>query len=163
MTHLGTAASGSGLTDVNASALGGLGRSNFWQLGGNNLSPGQFLGSANNQPLELWANGQRALRLEPDLAGGSPNVIGGSLSNAVSVGVTGATIAGGGATNYFGSLVPNSVNASYGAIGGGFDNHVKPGADRSVVAGGYANNVAGVAAAILGGAVNYASADFRDR
>ncbi len=48
---------GAGVMNVNATALNGLGASNFWQLGGNNVAAGQFLGSTNNQPLELW--GQR--------------------------------------------------------------------------------------------------------
>ena len=56
---------GSGLTSVNAAALNGLNAASFWQLGGNNVSAGQFLGSTDDQPLELWANNTRALRLEP--------------------------------------------------------------------------------------------------
>src|ERR1017187_1638834 len=103
---------GTGLTNVNAATLGGLGAANFWQLGGNNIALGQFLGSTNNQALELKANGVRALRLDGGaLSGktvsegypypnGAPNMIGGSPLNFVALNVVGATIGGGGATNY---------------------------------------------------------------
>ena len=53
---------GAGLTNVNAASLNGLNASNLWQIGGNNVAAGQFLGSTNNQPLELSADRNRALR-----------------------------------------------------------------------------------------------------
>ena len=59
---------GAGLSGVNAAALNGLNASNFWQTTGNaGTSPakGNFVGTADNQPLELRVNGGRALRLEP--------------------------------------------------------------------------------------------------
>src|SRR5436190_9004589 len=40
---------GSGLTNVDAATLSGLPPSAFWQIGGNVISPGDSLGSANNQ------------------------------------------------------------------------------------------------------------------
>ena len=48
---------GSGLTGVNAATLSGLGASSFWQLTGNTLGAGQFLGSLNSQPLFIQASG----------------------------------------------------------------------------------------------------------
>jgi len=73
---------GAGLTNVNAATLNGLASGSFWQLGGNNVAGGEFIGSINNQPIEIWTSGQRAMRLEPDTTGsGSPNVIGGSIGN----------------------------------------------------------------------------------
>ena len=48
---------GTGLTNLNAASLGGLNAANFWQLGGNNVGSGQFIGSTNNQPLELRTSG----------------------------------------------------------------------------------------------------------
>src|ERR1051325_3076866 len=60
---------GSGLSNVNAQTLGGLSSGAFWKLQGNNVAPGQFLGSTNDQPLEIKVNGQRALRLEPNTNG----------------------------------------------------------------------------------------------
>src|ERR1044071_295525 len=76
---------GSSLSNVNAQTLGGLAAGNFWQLGGNNISGGQFLGSTNNQPVEVWANGQRGWRVEPDLrpGGQAANLIGGFLGNRI--------------------------------------------------------------------------------
>jgi hypothetical protein len=105
---------GANVTNVNAVALNGLNASNFWQLGGNSVASGQFIGSTNHQALELWANGSRALRLEPDpFDTNAPNVIGGSSWNAVASGFSGATIAGG---------FNNYVGGSYDTVGGGGGN-----------------------------------------
>src|SRR5262249_31970424 len=59
-----------------------------WSLIGNaGTTPGvNFLGTTDNQPLELRVNGARALRLEPN-TNGAPNLIGGSPLNQVDVGV----------------------------------------------------------------------------
>jgi len=54
---------GSGLTGVNAATLGGLGANNFWQLTGNTVAAGQFLGSLNSQPVLFDVNGTPALTL----------------------------------------------------------------------------------------------------
>ena len=61
------------------SALG-----NAWQIGGNagTTAGNQFVGTTDNQPLELRVNGQQALRLVP--TAGSPNVIGGFGENTAS-------------------------------------------------------------------------------
>jgi len=88
---------GAAVSNVNAATLGGLASSSFWRLSGNNVSVGQFVGSTNNQAVEVRANGLRALRLEPN-PGGFVNVIGGASGNTVTNGVSGATIGGGGAT-----------------------------------------------------------------
>ena len=59
---------GRGLSGVNATTLGGLASSNFWATTGNaGTSPANanFVGTIDNQPLELHVNGTRALRLEP--------------------------------------------------------------------------------------------------
>jgi len=79
------------------------------------------LASAGNQPLELKVNNTRILRLEATTNG--PNIIGGFNSNYVSVGVTGATISGGGAQFSWGTY-PNSVGADYGTVAGGVGNTV---------------------------------------
>ena len=50
---------GANVTNVNATALNGLTATNFWQTGGNNVAGGQFLGSTNNQPLEIRVGGVR--------------------------------------------------------------------------------------------------------
>src|SRR5256886_3159526 len=85
---------GTGLVWTNASAAAAA-----WTLNGNSgTTPGvNFLGTSDNQPLEIKVNGTRAFRLEPN-ANGAPNVIGGSANNLVDAGVVGATV-GGGALN----------------------------------------------------------------
>jgi hypothetical protein len=54
-----------------------------------------WLGTTDNNALELHVNSARALRLEPNAT--SPNVIGGYSGNSVTAGVYGAAICGGGA------------------------------------------------------------------
>jgi len=55
-----------------------------WNVNGNLVTPGQFLGSTNNQPLELRAGGTRVLRLEPDSGTSfAGNLIGGYTNNLV--------------------------------------------------------------------------------
>ncbi|MFZ0826635.1 MAG: hypothetical protein WAO02_04355 [Verrucomicrobiia bacterium] len=175
---------GAGLTGVNALTLDGLGANNFWQLTGNaGTTAGlNFVGTADNQPLEVHVNGQRAFRVEPDGSGYvAPNVIGGSL-NYDTNSAYGATIGGGG-----GTLGPNSVTASFGTIaggvhntsgqqatvgggylntanainatvGGGFDNN-NTGAEGTV-GGGYNNSVSGFVATVPGGYNDIASGDY---
>ena len=127
------AGNGANVTNVNAATLNGLNAANFWKLGGNAISPGQFLGSTNNQPVEIWVNNLRALRLEPNNT--SPNVIGGFAGNYVAPSVYGATIGGGGGA--FGYT--NKVTDSMGAIGGGQGN--SEGAFGATIAGGNGNEV----------------------
>ncbi|MSU58560.1 MAG: hypothetical protein EXS35_10340 [Pedosphaera sp.] len=155
---------GANVTNVNAATLGGLSAGTFWQLGGNSVLPGQFLGSTNNQPLEFIVNGLRALRIEdngdssdpgstPD---GAPNMIGGSPVNSVGAGVVGATIAGGGATNFNNGIGDdtyiNSVLANFGVVSGGRQNTIQPNAYDSTIGGGFINTIqANAVAATIGG------------
>jgi len=134
-----------GQTLTIAAAGGGSGPGAAWSLTGNaNTTPGvDFLGTTDNQPVEFRANQLRALRLEPGVSGdGAPNVIGGSPLNLVAPGVTGATIGGGGATNYGGAAQTNSVAADFGTIGGGFDNAIQARCTGSTISGGVNNNLA---------------------
>ena len=148
--------SGANVTNVNAAPLGGLTSSNFWQLGGNNVAAGKFLGSTNNQPLELRVNNQRAMQLvyaSNAVSGYSPNLIGGHTANYARSGVVGATIAGGGNTGVFGT---NAVLADFGTVLGGQGN----------TAGGKYSTVGGLLSAANGqystalGGVATADADF---
>ena len=131
-----------------------------WSLTGNSgTTPGtNFLGTTDNQALELKVNGARAFRLEPTL--GVPNVIGGFNTNSVTPGVVGATIAGGG------RAVPgfnNLVTDDYGTIGGGFGNRAGDGdgpttdKENATVGGGVGNIASGFESTVGGGAVNVAS------
>ena len=137
-----------GTTDLSPTVLS----NTFWRLGGNaHTTPGaNFLGTADNQPLEFKANGQRALRLEPG-TGGLPNLVGGAGVNTVEVGVFGAVIGGGGAPAW-----PNRVAANNGIIAGGIGQQLNSGADNAVISGGAFNVIESSAsdAAISGGRGN---------
>jgi hypothetical protein len=132
------------------SALG-----NAWKTTGNSgTSAGaNFVGTTDNQPLELRANDHRALRIEPN-TNGAPNMIGGAPVNFVFPEVVGATIGGGGAAAYFGAVLSNSVNRDFGAIGGGINNTIDGG--LGTIAGGENNFIGakGVWGAIGGGFQN---------
>jgi len=105
---------------------------NQWSLTGNaGTTPGvNFLGTTDNQPLELKVNNSRMLRLEWvrlfDLFGtASANVIGGLHINRVFNGAIGATISGGGEEATFAQFQsPNEVGANFGTISGGSGNRV---------------------------------------
>jgi trimeric autotransporter adhesin len=112
---------GAGLANVNASTLSGLASSNFWQMGGNNVAAGKFLGSSNNQPVEIWANNRRVMQFayaSNELHGFSPNLIGGFAGNFVADGVVGATIVGGGSSG----TASNRVLGDFGTVVGGSRN-----------------------------------------
>ncbi len=154
---------GAGLVGVNATTVGGLAPGAFWQTGGNaGTTPGvNYLGTSDNQPLELKAGGARAMRLEPNSAG-APNVIGGAAFNAVGPGFVGSTIGGGGATNYFGFYAyTNDINSDFGVIGGGIDNHIQTYAQYSTIGGGQGNLIQTNSnySAIAGGYVNVIQAN----
>jgi hypothetical protein len=144
---------GTGLTNVNAGLLGGLASSNFWQTTGNaGTTPGaNFVGTTDNEPLELDAYGVRGLHLErTGRSSGGPlfftqsgvNVIGGYWGNIISNTVIGGTIAGGGDETgpFIFTPYPNIVNNDFGAIGGGYGNLA--GLDSSIP-GGYYNIATG--------------------
>ena len=146
----------------------------FWRTGGNsNTTAGtHFIGTTDNEPFEIHANGNRVLRLVSNSADDEPNVIAGSSVNFVSGGATGATIAGGGSSHegFFGLAAPNQVGGSFGTVGGGLQNRAM-GYAATVVGGGgnfangeYAtvcgfNNVAGGTASFAGGFQANASHD----
>ena len=137
---------GANVTSVNAATLNGLNSSSFWKLGGNTVAAGQFLGSINNQPVEIWVNNERVLRLEQEFSlVGAPNVIGGAVGNSVASGVYGATISGGGATNYNGGgngyIFTNSVASTFSTIGGGKGNMIQANSDNSTIPGGVLNQI----------------------
>ena len=102
----------------------------MWSLLGNSgTNPAvNFLGTTDNQPLLLKANGFRGLGLYPTVGmTGAPyrsvNLIGGADGNLIDSGVAGAVIAGGG---YFDTSLNgnyrNSIYDNFCAIGGGAAN-----------------------------------------
>lgn len=137
---------GSGLTDV-------------WQTGGNSgtTAGANFLGTTDNQPLELHVDAVRALRLEPDTTGsGAPNVIGGSPANFMDAGgVIGGFIGGGGALNFNGAGYTNRVSAYFGSIVGGYANWIQSYGNNAFIGGGYFNTVQGASGwSVIGGGQN---------
>lgn len=126
------------------SSGGGGGGGSGWSLTGNaGTVPGtDFLGTTDNEPLELWVNGMQAFTLEP--AGGQVNVVGGVGSSAATA--SGGTIAGG---------IQNTVSNLYPTVAGGEYNTA--GTNGATVGGGYYNTASGNQATISGGAQNSAS------
>jgi hypothetical protein len=121
-----------------------------WNLGGNGGTTAgvSFLGTTDNQPLELHVNNTRALRLEP--TAGSPNIIGGYSGNVVNNSAIGAIIGGGGDSG-----AAHTVSANYGTIAGGYNNTISgPG---GAVGGGGNNLASGDHATVAGGEYNTAS------
>ena len=142
-----------------AASLGGQSASNFWSTAGNNVAAGQFLGSTNNQPLELRVNARRVVRYEPAANSASQsngvNIAAGSPNNLVGPGVFGATIAGGGALAYGGAASTNAVLSDFGTIAGGSGIEVRVNSRHSTIGGGQRNVVNGAwHAAIPGGSGN---------
>ncbi len=110
-----------------------------------------------NVPLDVKINGERALRLEPASnlnpeVSGAPNVVAGSGANSVSFGVTGATIAGGGAVTFYGESGRNAIESDFGTIGGGVSNSISTQAGSAIIGGGSQNTIDSEAAyAVIGG------------
>jgi hypothetical protein len=169
----GTGLTGGGTTgDVTLSAaFGGSGSAttvarsdhnhdaSYWKLVGNGgTSPGvNFLGTVDNQALQLHVNNARALRLEPDAT--SPNVIGGQAGNTVAAGVHGAAIGGGGEAG-----ANNRVSDHYGTVGGGIYNRAgdddgDPGNMLYTTIGGGQSNLARGYLATIGGGFGNEAAD----
>ncbi len=107
------------------------------------------------EPSEYLIQAQ-GLRLQPTAA--SPNIVGGHGDNAVTSGVVGATIGGGGA-----STTPNLVTDDYGTVGGGGCNQAgnnagtATDADGATVGGGWRNTASGDSATVGGGHDNIAA------
>ncbi|EEF59926.1 beta strand repeat-containing protein [Pedosphaera parvula] len=146
---------GSGLTGVNAATLNGLNSSSFWRTGGNtNTVPGSnYLGTADNQPLEVRVNNTRVMRFEPDTRGlNAGNVIGGYISNSVAQPSSGSDVIVGG--GYSGG--PNLIysNSSGVFIGAGSGNVVGPNVNDAAILGGFGNNIQGWDSTISGGQFN---------
>jgi trimeric autotransporter adhesin len=154
---------GGGLTNVNAASLGGVPAGGFWQLGGNNVSGGQFLGSTNGQPLELRVANFRAMRFEKDGSTAGVHVLGGSRSNGIPPIVSGifaATIGGGGS-----DTSPNLVSDDFATIAGGVGNiagntNASFDVAAPTVGGGDRNTASGPYSTVPGGFQNLASASF---
>ena len=151
------AGNGSALTSLSANNLASgtvptAALGNAWKTTGNvGTSPGaNFIGTADNQALDVRVNNSRAIRLQP-IANGAPTIVGGSSSNFVDATVKGAVI-GGGDYNSIQLLSDysaisggssNSINyASFNStIGGGLQNSMSPNVQYSVIASGEQNSI----------------------
>jgi trimeric autotransporter adhesin len=131
---------------------------NFWSLSGNSgTNPASnYLGTSDNQPLEIKVNGQRIMRLEPNAT--SPNILGGYSGNTITSGVYAGTISGGGYSGYV-----NRVTDSIGTVSGGNNNRAGDNtgdvysAVGATVGGGFNNIAASYSATVCGGHDNIAS------
>jgi hypothetical protein len=118
------------------------------------LSPRQTLTPT---PYAISAGNLPSLSVQQNTYG-APDMIGGSPRNYVSDGVVGATIAGGGAINYFGYSYTNKVSGNWGTVSGGGNNTAN--GQFATVVGGENNTASGYAATVGGGFGNTASGDF---
>jgi hypothetical protein len=126
-----------------------------WHLTGNSgTTPGtHFVGTTDNNALQLHVNGTRAFRIEPDAT--CPNIVGGCSANSVSTGVYGATIGGGGQSSHI-----NLVTDEYGTISGGYKNRAGDDSGTisdqygATVGGGIWNIASGALSTIAGGNLN---------
>ena len=139
-------------TSVNLSGTfagngGGLTNLAAWQLAGNTgTTAGNFLGTTDNQPLEIRVGGVRAGLISP--SNGSPNIVFGPAQNGISNTTAGASILGG---------INNTIgtNSSYSVISGGQQNSISNNADHSVLGGGNGNTIqAGAYQSFIGGGIN---------
>jgi hypothetical protein len=145
-------------------SAGGGGPGSGWSLTGNAATTAgvDFLGTTDNQPLELHVNGMRGTRLEPTPGdanhAGIINVVNGASVNFAMAGVYGATISGGGALSYDGSSsTTNSVTGDFGTVGGGIGNTAS---SSGTVGGGLFNQGTGFSATVAGGEMNISDNNF---
>ncbi len=131
-----------------------------WTMFGNEATiPGpMFLGTTDDNRLDLRVDSTMALRLEP--TAGTPNVVGGNASNSVTTDVAGATIAGGGGTT------GNTVTDNYGVVGGGLGNQAGDGAGTTTSAiyatvGGGRDSTASAHYATVGGGLSNTAEHWR--
>ena len=147
----------------------------YWRQGGNTGTDpaSDFLGTSDDRPLVLRANGQRlawwqSVPLTGPAGGFTANVLLGSPDNVIDPGVRGATIAGGGVPTGdsdpdFSLENPNRITDHYGTIGGGYGNLAGDGtsttADGSfaTVGGGFSNTASDSFSTVGGGFRNTAS------
>jgi hypothetical protein len=174
--HLPSAVITNSATSVSLSGTftgngGGLTNIADWHLSGNTgTTNGNYVGTTDNQPLEISVGGVRAGLIIP--SNGSPNIIFGSAQNSVSNTTAGASILGGNnntigmnsSYSVIGSGVNNTIqtNASLTVIGGGLGNSLQINAQASVIGGGVDNTVQANAdySFIGGGQINFAGSSY---
>ena len=127
-----------------------------WLATGNSgSSPGvNFVGTTDNQALEMRVNGQRALRVQPHAT--SPSLVGGHSENLIESSRAGAVIGGGGIPGY-----TNVIRAETATIGGGGANTIDSSASSATISGGFLNYIGASAwsATVGGGRSNIVGAN----
>lgn len=109
----------------------------YWKQGGNNGTDAamDFIGTTDDQPMEIRANDRRGMRLEhverfvpgmPDRTYRAMNLVMGHDSNLINAGVIGATVSGGFEfeEDNVVTTVGNRIFADYGTICGGYGNTI---------------------------------------
>ena len=151
---------------IDADRLDGLSSEEFWRLNGNaGTTAANYVGTTDDQPLQLRVNSAVGLRLVPDdpfqgLVLHSPNLIGGSAFNAIAEGNGGSVVGGGGTPALLTVGVPgigqvplnggNVISASFATVAGGAGNTVR--APGAAIGGGARNLIEDDAAlAVIGG------------
>lgn len=124
----------------------------YWSTSGNSgTTPGtHFLGTTDNQALEIMVYGNRVFRLEPESY--SPHITGGYSGNTISSGCYGAVISGGGRSSYVNQI---TGDGQYSVIGGGSGNYISD--FYSTISGGAQNQATENYTSIGGGTLNTAS------
>ena len=112
-----------------------------WSLTGNAGSTPtvNFLGTVDNQALDLRVANQRVLRIQPasdPTYGFSANIIGGYSGNIIDPSVSASTIGGGGGVNNI-----HQVLASWSTVAGGDANQIFSGSYQSTIGGGFTNSI----------------------
>ncbi|HEX4263830.1 MAG TPA: tail fiber domain-containing protein [Verrucomicrobiae bacterium] len=121
--------SGNGLFDV-------------WHTGGNSGTTAglNYIGTADFQPLELKAGGQRILRLEPDPRGSAAgNLVGGFTNNAIEQSGSGGDFIGGGGFTGGANIIHSNSSGVF--IGAGSANQIGPNVNDAIIVGGIGNSI----------------------
>lgn len=150
------AGNGGGLTNVNAATLGAFGADQLWKTAGNSntVAGVSFLGTTDNQPLELRANRMRVWRLEPDQRpnGGAGNLIGGFTNNLIEQPGSGGDVIVGGGFDAGVNIIHSNSSGVF--IGAGSANQAGPNINDAVIGGGYGNTILSYDSVIGGGRHN---------
>jgi hypothetical protein len=135
-----------------AGPAGAPGSADAWGKNGTAVTVGQFLGSTNNQALELRTFNQRTARFEPagtpTQFGDAPRVLLGSSANTATG--EGATVGGGGSTRRNDGVLDTSLKN----VAGNF---------FATVSGGQGNQALGEFSAVVGGNKNQATGQYSTR
>jgi hypothetical protein len=141
--------------------------------GGNTLGAAMSVGTKDNNSFSILANNVAAFRVVPTAT--SPNLIGGSTTNFVAVGVAAAVVSGGGLSGTNDPITDfscgtsscaNRVTDNGGSVGGGIGNQAGDATGTTTdtpyatVGGGVANKASGRASTVGGGNANTASGGF---